>query len=160
MGIGVYLRWQGMTEEEGAAQQTGYSVVHGHVGYLREAYHGEPYATRMLVPEAFEPTPGANVDEEGAVRIPAWVLRNRLPAALSVARERALRVYGERLSTDAPEAPGLCRLRRASGATGGGGARAASARVLVRAAWELTQSGRQADADAGVARQRDSRSTR
>ena len=30
MGIDIYLRWQGMTEEERAAQQTGYSVVHGH----------------------------------------------------------------------------------------------------------------------------------
>jgi hypothetical protein len=100
MGIDIYLRWQGMTEADHAAQQTGYSVVHGHVGYLREAYHGEPYATRVLVPEAFDPTPA---DEEGAVRIPASVLRNRLPAALSAARERALRVYGERLSPDAPE---------------------------------------------------------
>jgi len=42
-------------------------------------------------------------DGEGAVRIPAWLLRNRLSAALSTARERALRVYGERLSADAPE---------------------------------------------------------
>ena len=103
MGIDIYLRWQGMTEADRAAQHTGYSVVHGHVGYLREAYHGEPYATRVLVPEAFDPTPALDVDEEGAVRIPAWVLRNRLPAALSAARERALQVYGERLSTDAPE---------------------------------------------------------
>ncbi len=95
MGIDIYLRWQGMTEEERAAQQTGYSVVHGHVGYLREAYHGGPYATRVLVPVAF--------DSNEPVRIPAWVLRNRLPAALSVARERALRVYGERLSDGAPE---------------------------------------------------------
>ncbi len=47
------------------------------------------------MPEAFH--------SEEAVCIPAWVLRNRLPAALSTARERALRVYGERLSTDAPE---------------------------------------------------------
>lgn len=44
-----------MTEHERRAQQTGFSVVHGHVGYLREAYHGEPYATRVLVPEAFVP---------------------------------------------------------------------------------------------------------
>ena len=95
MGIDIYLRWQGMTEDERAAQQTGFSVAHGHVGYLREAYHGEPYATRVLVPEAF--------DSAEPVRIPAWVLRNRLPAALSVARERALRVYGERFPPDAPE---------------------------------------------------------
>jgi hypothetical protein len=91
MGIDIYLRWQGMTEEERAAQRAGYSVVYGHVGYLREAYHGEPYGTRVLVPEAFESTPGDDVGEEGAVRIPTWVLRNRLPVALSAARERALR---------------------------------------------------------------------
>lgn len=35
--------------------------------------------------------------------IPAWVLCNRLPAALNVARERALRIYGERFITEAPE---------------------------------------------------------
>ncbi len=39
VGIDIYLRWRGMTEEERAAQQTGDSVVQGHVGYLREAYH-------------------------------------------------------------------------------------------------------------------------
>jgi hypothetical protein len=49
----VYTSWRGQTEKEQAAQITGFSVVHGHVGYLREAYHGEPYATRVLVPEAF-----------------------------------------------------------------------------------------------------------
>lgn len=95
MGIDIHLRWQEMTEEERGAQQTGFSVAHGHVGYLREAYHGEPYATRVLVPEAFE--------SAEPVHIPASVLRARLPAALSTARERALRVYGERLSADAPE---------------------------------------------------------
>jgi hypothetical protein len=46
-------------------------VLHGHVVYLREAYHGEPYATRVLVHEAFEPTPRLDVDAKGAVRIPA-----------------------------------------------------------------------------------------
>ena len=30
------------------------SIEHGHVGYLREAYHGAPYATRVLMPEAFD----------------------------------------------------------------------------------------------------------
>jgi hypothetical protein len=49
----------------------------------------------VLVPEAF--------DADEAVRILASVPRDRLPAALSVARERVLRVYGERPSTDAPE---------------------------------------------------------
>ena len=54
MGIDLYARWRDMTEDERAAQITGFSIEHGHVGYLREAYHGEPYATRVLIPEAFE----------------------------------------------------------------------------------------------------------
>ena len=54
MGIDIYARWKGQTEAEEQAQNTGFSAVHGHVGYLREAYHGEPYATRYLAAEAFE----------------------------------------------------------------------------------------------------------
>jgi len=42
-------RWNGQTKAEIEAQYTGFSVVHGHVGYLREAYHGAPYATEYLV---------------------------------------------------------------------------------------------------------------
>lgn len=38
MGIDVYLCWDGQTEEEKEAQITGYSMTHGHVGYLRGAY--------------------------------------------------------------------------------------------------------------------------
>ncbi|MDA0256121.1 MAG: hypothetical protein O3C25_00060 [Chloroflexi bacterium] len=93
-----------MTLDARGEEQSGFSVARGHGRYLREAYHGERYATRVLVPEAFEPTPRLDVDEEGSVRILAWVLRNRLRAALSTARARALRVYGERLGTDAPAA--------------------------------------------------------
>jgi hypothetical protein len=33
MGIDIYARWNGMTEPERAAQITGFSVEHGHVGY-------------------------------------------------------------------------------------------------------------------------------
>src|SRR6266566_5106087 len=53
MGIDVYMKWKGQTEEEHKAQITGFSVMHGHVGYLREAYHGEPYATEVLFPEGW-----------------------------------------------------------------------------------------------------------
>ena len=53
MGIDIYASWRGQSETEQAAQITGFSAEHGHVGYLREAYHGEPYATRVLLPEAF-----------------------------------------------------------------------------------------------------------
>jgi len=58
----------------------------GRVGYLREAYHGEPYATQVLVPEAFE---------TGEALIPASLLRERLPATLAAAEEREKTVYGE-----------------------------------------------------------------
>jgi hypothetical protein len=54
MGIDVYVRWRGQTHEEGKAQVTGFSIVSGHVGYLREAYHGEPYATKVMFPECWD----------------------------------------------------------------------------------------------------------
>src|SRR5436190_22708981 len=53
-GIDIYAHWSGKTAAEERAQINGLSVAHGHVGYLREAYDGEPYATRELVPEAFD----------------------------------------------------------------------------------------------------------
>lgn len=86
MGIDIYARWKGQTDEEKKAQYVSFSIVHGHVGYLREAYHGEPYATRYLVHEAFE-------DPDGEVQIPAVVLRARLPRTLEIARERERVVY-------------------------------------------------------------------
>src|SRR5665213_1209510 len=54
MGIDIYAEWHGMSDAEKKAQVTGFSVEHGHVGYLREAYHGEPYATHVLLAESFE----------------------------------------------------------------------------------------------------------
>ena len=95
MGIDVYLRWTGQTDEERQAQYTGFSIVHGHVGYLREAYHGEPYATRILVPEAFS----ESGDDEGGVLIPAAILRERLPAALETCERRHRTLY----PSDTPE---------------------------------------------------------
>jgi hypothetical protein len=91
MGIDIYAKWDRMSMAEEAAQITGFSVEHGHVGYLREAYHGEPYATRVLVPEAFE---------DGRARIDAGKLQKRLPVALQVAEKREREVYGV---TDANE---------------------------------------------------------
>ena len=88
MGIDIYAKWRGQTKEEADAQYNGFSTVHGHVGYLREAYHGEPYATRRLCPEAFE-------SAEGEARISAKLLRERLPEVLALADERARTVYGE-----------------------------------------------------------------
>jgi len=74
-----------MTETEEIAQHNALLCTgFGHVGYLREAYHGEPYATKVLVPEAFE---------ELRVPIHAATLRSRLPATLVVARERERQIY-------------------------------------------------------------------
>lgn len=71
MGIDIYLEWDGMEEEEKSAQVTGFSITSGNVGYLREAYHGGPYATRILVREAFEA-------EDCRAQIPAEIMRERL----------------------------------------------------------------------------------
>jgi hypothetical protein len=54
MGIDIYAEWRGMSDEEREVQVTGFSVVRGHVGHLSEPEDGEPYATRVLVPEAFQ----------------------------------------------------------------------------------------------------------
>jgi hypothetical protein len=86
MGIDIYASWRGMTPEESSAQITGFDATAGRVGYLREAYHGEPYATMVLVPEAFD---------NGEASIRATLLRERLPAALAAAEERERTVYGE-----------------------------------------------------------------
>lgn len=73
-----------MSQVEKDAQYTGFSIEHGHVGYLREAYHGEPYATKALVPEAFE---------YGRAPIDAATLLERLPEALHIAETRERVVY-------------------------------------------------------------------
>jgi len=86
MGIDIYAEWRNMTPEESNAQITGFDTTAGRVGYLREAYHGKPYATQVLVPEAFE---------TGEALIPASLLRQRLPAALAAAEQREKTVYGE-----------------------------------------------------------------
>ena len=89
MGIDIYARWPAQTEAEKEAQCTGFSIEHGHVGYLGEAYHGEPYATRVLVPEAFD----HETHSEGAP-IPAKTLRERLPETLAAATRQQV-VYKE-----------------------------------------------------------------
>lgn len=94
MGIDVYLGWPNQTEEEKQAQYTGWSVEHGHVGYLREAYHGSPYATEVLMPEGFD---------SGFAHISAKTLRDRLPKVIEVAKERERVVYGaESVDDDNP----------------------------------------------------------
>jgi hypothetical protein len=86
MGIDIYCKWEGQTEEDKQAQYTGFSVVAGRAGYLREAYHGGPYVTKFLVREAFD---------GGEAQIPASVLRERLPAAVLLAMFRNQKIYAK-----------------------------------------------------------------
>jgi len=89
MGIDIYAEWKGQTEEEKHTQwSAAFSAHHGHLGYLREAYHGEPYATRYLCAEAFD-------SQTSIAAIPAEVLRERLPETLELAERRERELYGE-----------------------------------------------------------------
>ena len=89
MGIDCYLHWKGQTEAEKRGQVTGFSVTSGHAGYLREGYHGGPYATKVLIPE------GWKSDDDDGVAIPAATLRARLPATVLCATYRNHVVYGQ-----------------------------------------------------------------
>jgi hypothetical protein len=86
MGIDIYAEWDGMTEAKKEVQvNTGCSVVHGHVGYLREpSHHDMCCAAKTLVPEAFQ---------HRHARIAAAALKERLPKALKIARTRERRIY-------------------------------------------------------------------
>ena len=111
MGIDIYMDWDGMTDDERKARYTGFDTTAGNVGYRREAYHGGPYATHTLVPEAFEWTDninrlmvnaghnGSELDDDlmnllaRGVPIRAEALRERLPDALRKAQERIDKIY-------------------------------------------------------------------
>ncbi|MGE3702646.1 MAG: hypothetical protein AB7G08_28350, partial [Hyphomicrobiaceae bacterium] len=88
MGIDIYATWRDQTSAESDAQATGFSAVHGHVGYLREAYHGGPYVTMYFVAEAFD-------SPDGEATIQASVLRDRLPAAVLMHLYREHKLYGD-----------------------------------------------------------------
>lgn len=87
MGIDIYAQWNDQTKDERAAQSSHWlSVESGSVGYLREAYHGEPYATRFLCAEAF-------ASDTAQARIPAATLRARLDETLRLVEERERTLY-------------------------------------------------------------------
>jgi hypothetical protein len=92
MGIDVYLHWKGQRSGEMAAQLTGFRIDKGNVGYLREGYHGGPYATMALLPEGWDDD--IKLDEDGTFTIEAKTLRERLPATIMVAIYRRETVYG------------------------------------------------------------------
>lgn len=113
MGIDIYMSWDGMTDDEKQAQYTGFDATAGSVGYLREAYHGGPYATKTLVPEAFEwteeigdlmsyaKTAGSELPDDlldlitRGVPMSAETLQNRLGSTVLRARERIDKLYPE-----------------------------------------------------------------
>lgn len=113
MGIDIYMNWDGMTDDEKRAQYTGFDSTAGNVGYLREAYHGGPYATRTLVPEAFEWTEEIgnlmSCAQMAGTALPddlcdlltrgcpmsAEKLQNRLGSTVLLARERIDKLYPE-----------------------------------------------------------------
>jgi hypothetical protein len=74
-----------LTDEITAQHRVGFSSEAGGVGYLREAYHGKPYATIHLCAEAF-------AEDKGA-RIPAANLQERLPQTLALAKQRTRTIY-------------------------------------------------------------------
>jgi hypothetical protein len=85
MGIDIYARWRGMTDAERQAQEEAWlSTTSGNVGYLREAYHGEPYATRHLCKEAFT---------HGEAFIHSAVLWERMDETLRLAEIRERTIY-------------------------------------------------------------------
>lgn len=90
MGIDVYLHWKKQSKKDAKKQITGWKIDKGDVGYLREAYHGGPYATRVLAPEGWDD----KIDQgEYGVPIPAATLRERLPAVVLTAIYRNHIVY-------------------------------------------------------------------
>ena len=85
MGIDIYAMWKGQSVAERRKQEAKWlSDIAGQAGYLREAYHGEPYATKFLCSEAFS---------TGSAQIPAKVLKERLPLAVLMVEERQRKLY-------------------------------------------------------------------
>jgi hypothetical protein len=85
MGIDIFACWNGQSESEDRAQAAAWlTTTAGGKGYLREAYHGAPYATKYLCAEAFK---------YGDACIPAVLLRDRLPHTLTLVEERARTLY-------------------------------------------------------------------
>ena len=100
MGIDIYMRWDGQTADEEQAQYTGFDIDSGGVGYLREAYHGDTYATKYLLKEAFEDHYGL----DDGVEIPCEILRERLSMTLKMHIKRHSDTYKEIVYEDDPSA--------------------------------------------------------
>ena len=102
MGIDIYLKWDGFTEEDNQAQLKGFDTTIGNTGYLREAYHSDIYATHYLVEEAFkvefneeeyEKLSEKEQREFGYVSIQAEKLVKRLPETIRIVIQRQKDTY-------------------------------------------------------------------
>ena len=88
------------------------STDSGDKGYLREAYHGSPYATHYLLKECFEIDDvlgdlsgrDEGVEYEIKVFIPAKLLRKRLPHTLAIVEERYINNYKDATKDNIEEA--------------------------------------------------------
>lgn len=80
-------------EETGQEEAMGFNPFSGHAGYLREAYHGGPYATQVLLKEGWF---DEERDEEGNFSLEASTLRERLPETLEAAAIRNRVNYAHR----------------------------------------------------------------
>jgi|SRR3989344_881554 len=101
-GINVYLTWKGFTKADFLQQLTGFSPIHGHIGYLRETYGKKPYAIEEFIKERWEDQPvdlnplyeDWEYNPNTGFDIPNSVLQERLPKVLEVARKHYQNNYG------------------------------------------------------------------
>lgn len=111
MGIDIYMSPNTIDDDGVGTDETNiryFDTTNGDAGYLREAYHGGPYVTEVLVPEAFEWTrwlgdcPNDATDDWPAdleywlrrgAPIHASVMRGRLVEALEAFERRIANVY-------------------------------------------------------------------
>ena len=98
MGIDIYMKWH---EHEKEKQLTGFEVSGraGSHGYLREAYHGGPYAMKVLLHECWE-----QEQPEDRLSFSAATLRERLPDAIDAAVIRYKLIYNEDDASEMAEA--------------------------------------------------------
>ena len=105
MGIDCYN--QTAQDLNGNDSGQGFDITAGDKGYLREAYHGNPYATKYLLKECFliDDVAGklykmsnGNVEYKIQVFISAKLLRERLSKTLELVAERYKKNYKD--STD------------------------------------------------------------
>ena len=94
MGIDCYLvnpdSGELHAEETGQRDRMGFNTLSGDAGYLREAYHGGPYATHVLLEEGWN---DGDIDDKGNFSLPASTLRNRLSETLEAAAIRNKSLY-------------------------------------------------------------------